>query len=57
MTPMGRPKTENPKDKQIGVRLDKETLEKLDECAKYYQETRVQILRRGIYKVYEDIKK
>ena len=57
MTPMGRPKAENPKDKQIGVRLDKETLEKLDECAKYYQETRVQILRRGIYKVYEDIKK
>ena len=57
MSPMGRPKSSNPKSTQLSVRLDKETLEKLDVCAKEPQETRVQIIRRGIEHVFEDLKK
>lgn len=57
MAPMGRPKSDNPKSTQLAVRLDKETLEKLDTCAKTYGETRVQVIRRGIEKIFSEIKK
>ena len=57
MVPMGRPKSENPKSVQLAVRLDKETLVKLDACAEAYGETRVQAIRRGIEKLYSEIKK
>lgn len=57
LSPMGRPKSENPKSTQLAVRLDKETLEKLDECAEAYQETRVQVIRRGIEKLFSELKK
>ncbi len=53
----GRPKSENPKAKQLGVRLDKETLDKLDIVSEYYKETRVASIRRGIEKLFSDIKK
>jgi len=32
----GRPKNDNPKEKQLGVRFDKEQLERLDTVAEYY---------------------
>lgn len=54
---MGRPKTENPKTTQLGVRLDAETLRKLDENATFYHETRTESLRRGIEVVNKDLKK
>jgi len=53
----GRPKSENPKSTQIAVRLDDETLEKLDEVAKSNSETRVQTIRRGINKLHSELKK
>lgn len=53
----GRPRSENPREKQLGVRFDKEELEKLDVIAEYYHETRVASIRRGIEKLYSDIKK
>ncbi|WP_270392646.1 hypothetical protein [Butyribacter intestini] len=53
----GRPKSTNPKTKQLGVRFDKNTLEKLDYVAKHYKETRVESLRRGVEKLYSDLKK
>lgn len=53
----GRPKSENPKGKQLGVRFDKEQLKKLDTVAEYYKETRVESIRRGIEKLYSEIKK
>ena len=53
----GRPKSENPKAKQLGVRLDKETLDKLDIVSEYYKETRVASIPRGIEKLFSDIKK
>ena len=57
MKPMGRPKKDNPKANQLTVRLDDETLKKLDESAEHFSESRVQTIRRGIEKVYSDIKK
>ena len=55
--PMGRPKSDNPKATQLGVRLDEETLRKLDENAEFYNETRAESLRRGIEEVNKGIKK
>ena len=57
MSPMGRPKSNNPKATQLTVRLDDETLKKLDDSAEFYKETRVQIIRKGIEKVFLDTKK
>ncbi len=56
MTPMGRPKSENPKSTQLAVRLDKEGLDKLDACVAAYGGTRVEIIRRGIDRLFEEIK-
>lgn len=53
----GRPKADNPKVKQLGVRLDKETLDKLDILTDHYKETRVEVLRRGIEKLFSELKK
>lgn len=53
----GRPKSDNPKGKQLGVRFDKEQLEKLDTIAEHYKETRVESIRRGVEKLYSEIKK
>lgn len=53
----GRPKSDNPKTKQLGVRFDEKTLEKLDYVAEHYNETRVESLRRGVEKLYSEIKK
>lgn len=53
----GRPKSDNPKGKQLGVRFDKEQLEKLDTIAEHYKETRVESIRRGVEKLYLEIKK
>lgn len=54
---MGRPKSENPKGTQLGVRLDDETLAKVDEMAKAHSLTRVQVIRQGIECLYRHVKK
>lgn len=53
---MGRPKSDNPKGTQLAVRLDAETLKKLDENAAHYEESRTQSLRRGIEELNKKIK-
>lgn len=53
----GRPKAENPKKKQIGVRFDTETLGKLDKLVDHYGTTRVEIIRMGIERLYSDLMK
>lgn len=53
----GRPLKENPKDTRIQIRFDKETLRKLDECAKNNETTRSDIVRRGIELVYAETQK
>ena len=52
----GRPKSEKPKSTQLAVRLDNETLDKLDAVAKENSETRVETIRRGINKLYSELK-
>ena len=42
----GRPPKENPKDIRIQIRLDKEELQKLDECVKREASTRSEIVRK-----------
>ena len=54
---IGRPKLENAKDMRIGVRLDRETVEKLDEVAALRNESRSEVVRRGIEREYQDTKK
>lgn len=53
---MGRP-TDSPKDYMLRVRLDKETLIKLDECCEAKKITRSEIVRNGIHDQYEKLKK
>jgi predicted transcriptional regulator len=50
----GRPKAENPKSTQLAVRIDDELLNKLDTLAKKMNVTRVQVIRLGIEKLYEE---
>lgn len=52
----GRPKSNNPKEKQLGVRFDADTLNKLDVVAEHYKETRVASIRRGVKKLYFELK-
>ena len=52
-----RTKSENPKDTMIRVRMDKETVEKLETCAEALETTKSEVIRIGIDKVLKDIKK
>lgn len=54
---MGRPKIENPKSARITVRVDTETVRKLDASAEVLSASRADVVRKGIEKVYEDVQK
>lgn len=53
----GRPKTENPKDIQLKIRADKQTIEDLDFCCKKLDKTRSDVIRLGIQRVKSEVKK
>lgn len=53
---MGRP-TDNPKDTMLRIRVDKDTLMMLDECAKANDTTRSDAVRLSIRVLYNTIKK
>lgn len=53
----GRPKSENSKDYMLRVRMDKETLEQLDECCEAESVSRSEIVRKGIKEQYGRLKK
>ncbi|MDP4119666.1 MAG: CopG family transcriptional regulator [Bacillota bacterium] len=53
---MGRP-TDNPKDISLKIRLDNDTAKKLDECIEEIKVSKAEIVRRGIHKVHDDLKK
>ncbi len=53
----GRPVVENPKDYMLRVRMNKETIEKLDKCCKQEEKTRSEIVRECIEEKYNRIKK
>lgn len=52
----GRP-TNDPKDILIHFRMSENDLEKLDYCAKQTGMSKSEIIRKGIDKVYQEIKK
>lgn len=45
---MGRPKSKNPKDNDVKVRLDNETYIKLLEYCEYHNVTKAEAIRQGI---------
>jgi len=53
----GRPKAENPKGTQVTARMDAQTIEKLETCMRELNMTKAEVLRLGVEKVYEGIKK
>lgn len=53
----GRPKAENPKDIQLKIRADKQTIEDLDFCCEKLDKTRSDIVRLGIQKVRSEVEK
>lgn len=54
---MGRPLSDNPKGKRIGVRLDNNTLETLDECCIKLDKSRSEVVRTGINLVADKLSK
>lgn len=55
--PKGTRLTDNPKDTMIRVRMDRETVAKLDESAEALNTTRSDVIRKGIEKVHDEVKK
>lgn len=53
----GRPKAENPKDIQLKIRADKQTIEDLDFCCEQMDKNRSDIIRLGIQKVKAEVDK
>ena len=53
----GRPASDNPKDYMLRVRLDNETLERLDECCEVTGKSRSEVVREGIKEQHDKIKK
>ncbi|MDO4845340.1 MAG: ribbon-helix-helix protein, CopG family [Oscillospiraceae bacterium] len=54
---MGRPKVEKPKAFQISVKMDADTLKKLDALSDQYGESRGSVMRKGIERLYAETKK
>lgn len=53
----GRPLSDKPKSKTIEIRVDEETMSKLDASAKKLNTTRSAIVRKGIEKVHDELQK
>ena len=54
---MGRPKAENPKNTQLGIRFDQELLKKLDMLSDFYGKTRAETVRIAVKALYSQLKK
>lgn len=52
---MGRP-TDSPKTFMLRVKMDKETLTKLDECCQKEKTNRSEFVRQNILKRYDELK-
>lgn len=48
MSPVGRPKADNPKAKRFSIRLDSETEQKIEELCKELGITKGEAIRRAI---------
>lgn len=54
---IGRPKSENPLTERLYLRVDDKTKDMLDACTETLKTTRSEVVRKGIKKVYDDLKK
>ncbi|KOP68472.1 CopG family transcriptional regulator [Bacillus sp. FJAT-18019] len=54
---IGRPLSDKPKSRTIEIRVDEETMSKLDASAEKLKTTRSAIVRKGIEKVYDELQK
>ena len=52
---VGRPKSDNPKDIQLKIRADKQTIEDLNFCCEKTNLNRSDIIRLGIQKVKQEV--
>ena len=55
MSPLGRPKSENPKDIQLKIRADKQTIADLDYCCKQTNLSKSDVIRLGIKMVKQEV--
>lgn len=53
---MGRPPVENPLSEKLYLRVDKATLQALDECAQKLDTTRSEAARKGIFLLVDELK-
>ena len=53
----GRPKSENPKDIQLKIRADKQTIDDLEFCCEKKQMTKSDVIRLGNQKVKDEVRK
>ena len=54
---MGRPRSDNPLSERLYLRVDEKTKAMLGTCTEKLKATRSQVIRKGIGKVYDDLKK
>lgn len=52
---VGRPVSENPKDKTVKIRMDSGEVKVLDACAKRLKLSRSDVIRQGIKMIYADL--
>lgn len=57
MSPVGRPKADNPKSSRFSIRLDAETEKKLEEYCKFNDVSKGEAIRQGIYLLLSQNKK
>ena len=53
---MGRP-TDNPKNIMVKFRADEDTFQKLKECSDAMQVSQAEVLRQGVHKMHDGLKK
>lgn len=56
MSPAGRPFSDNPRNIDTRIRMNKEESEMLEYCARVTGKNKADIIRLGVKKVYEEIK-
>lgn len=57
MSPAGRPKTQNPKNIRLEIRLTENENKLLEECAEQLGVTKTEVINRGINLVKEELDK
>ncbi|MCF2626257.1 hypothetical protein I6E17_08840 [Fusobacterium perfoetens] len=53
----GRPKTENPRNKRLEIRLTEDELQKINNCSKILGKTRTDTILEGISKLEVELNK